>query len=82
MSWWSKPSAWFRAYYVDDSVQALLSVVRAKLRGQTPTESDLQATPLPDLLTTLRQSVAALAVNPSTGGVRSRKQASRPRRSS
>ena len=75
-----RPLCW--SDYVDDSVQALLALVRAKLQGQTPTESDLQATPLPDLLTTLRQSVAALAVNPSTGGVRSRKQASRPRRSS
>ena len=75
-----RPLCW--SDYVDDSVQALLSVVRAKLHGQTPTEPDLQATPLPDLLTTLRQSVAALAVNPSAGNVRSRKQASRPRRPS
>jgi DNA end-binding protein Ku len=68
-----RPLSW--SDYVDDSVQALLSMVRAKLHGQTPTESDLQATPLPDLLTTLRQSVAALAVNPSAGNVWNRKQA-------
>jgi DNA end-binding protein Ku len=75
-----RPLCW--SDYVDDSGQALLSVVRAKLHGQTPTEPDLQPTPLPDLLNTLRQSVAALAVNPSAGGVRSRKQVSPPRRSS
>jgi non-homologous end joining protein Ku len=75
-----RPLCW--SDYVDDSVQALLALVRAKLQGQTPTESDLQPTPLPDLLNTLRQSVAALSVDPSAGGVRSRKQASPPRRSS
>ena len=75
-----RPLRW--SDYVDDSVQSLVALVRAKLDGQTPTESDLQATPLPDLLNTLRQSVAALAVNPSAGNVRSRKQASRPRRPS
>lgn len=75
-----RPLRW--SDYVDDSVQSLLSLVRAKLHGQTTTESDLQATPLPDLLNTLRQSVAALAAEPSAGNVRSRKQASRPRRSS
>jgi DNA end-binding protein Ku len=68
--------------YVDDSVQALLALVRAKLQGLTPEEPEPQPTPLPDLLNTLRQSVAALSVDPTAEGVKSRKQHPSHRRSS
>jgi DNA end-binding protein Ku len=75
-----RPLRW--SDYVDDSVQALQALVHAKLQDQTPSEPELQPTPLPDLLNTLRQSVAALPANPSANGVRSRKQDPSPRRSS
>jgi DNA end-binding protein Ku len=75
-----RPLRW--SDYVDDSVQALLALVRAKLQGQTPTEPELQPTPLPHLLNTLRQSVAALSADPAAEAVKSRKQDPSPRRSS
>jgi DNA end-binding protein Ku len=75
-----RPLRW--SDYVDDSVQALLALVRAKLHGQTPTEPNLPPTPLPDLLNTLRQSVAALPAALSANGVHSREQDPSPRRSS
>jgi DNA end-binding protein Ku len=46
--------------YVDDSVQTLRTLVQARLQGHKLDEPDLQPTPPPDLLDTLRQSVAAL----------------------
>jgi DNA end-binding protein Ku len=75
-----RPLRW--SDYVDDSVQALLTLVRAKLQGQTVTEPELQPTPQPDLLNTLRQSVAALTTDPSANGVKTRKQDPSARRSS
>ncbi len=53
-----KPLRW--ADHIDDSREALAALIQAKLQGRTPSEPDLQPTPLPDLLETLRQSVAAL----------------------
>lgn len=75
-----RPLRW--SDYVDDSVQALLALVRAKLQGQTPSEPELQPTPLPDLLNTLRQSVAALPADLSADGVRRRTHSPSHRRSS
>ena len=67
-----RPLCW--SDYVDDSVQALRTLVRAKLQGQTPAESELQPTPLPDLLNALRQSVAALRADASLGDMSSRRR--------
>ena len=75
-----RPLRW--SDYVDDSVQALLALVRAKLQGLTPEEPEPQPTPLPDLLNTLRQSVAAVSVDSTAEAVKSRKQDPSPRRSS
>jgi DNA end-binding protein Ku len=75
-----RPLRW--SDYVDDSVQALLTLVRAKLQGQTTTEPELQPTSLPALLHTLRQSVAARTADPSTDRVRSRRHSRLPRRPS
>jgi DNA end-binding protein Ku len=75
-----RPLRW--SDYVDDSDQALKALVHAKLQGQTPTEPELQPTPLPDLLSTLRQSVAALPAHLSANGVSSRIHSPSLRRSS
>jgi DNA end-binding protein Ku len=75
-----RPLRW--SDYVDDSVQALVALVRAKLQGQTPAEPELQPTPMSDLLNTLRQSVAALPADRSADGVRRRTHSPSHRRSS
>jgi DNA end-binding protein Ku len=64
-----RPLRW--SDYVDDSAQALLAVVQAKLQGQTPVEADLQPTPVPALLDALRQSVAARTADTAAKDVRS-----------
>jgi non-homologous end joining protein Ku len=63
--------------YRDDSVEALLALVQAKLQGQTPSQPPLQPTPVPALLDALRQSVAALnsAAAGSRAGQRGRRRA-------
>jgi DNA end-binding protein Ku len=68
--------------YVDDSAQALLALVQARLQGHKPTEPDLQPTPLPALLETLRQSVTAVPIERGADGRRSGKPGSLRRRSS
>jgi non-homologous end joining protein Ku len=74
-----RPLRW--SDYVDDSVQALLRLVRAKLQDQTPIEPGLQPTPLLDLMNTLRQSVAALSTDLPADGVRSSNPNTSPKRS-
>jgi DNA end-binding protein Ku len=75
-----RPLRW--SDYVDDSAQALLAAVRAKLQGQTPAQTDLQPTPVPALLDALWQSVAARTAETAANGMPSRFKSQSRRRSS